>query len=703
MNVVVRKSKLQGSVQAPASKSHTHRALLLASLAEGTSNIENILLCEDTRATIRACRGLGAMFCGDEVIGVTGKPHKNIGTINVANSGTTMRLITAIKELCKLKGTLTGDESVMSRPIKPLVEACKAVRETGKATIDGTSSQFVSALLMACPLLKNDSEIIVKNLKSRPYLEMTLEHLKRAGIMVENDKLEKFRIKGNQIPKASSLKIPGDFSAAAFLLVANEVTGSNIKVEGLDRKDVQGDKRILDILKSKEQEIDLSNNPDLLPIVAVLACFRAGTTKIVNVEHARLKECDRISAMATELKRMGADVEEKQDGLVIKKSKLHGAHLDGHKDHRIVMALTIAGLAAEGETVISDADSIPVSYPSFVVDLKKLGADIHLRNGSTFGKNFVVETFGASHDREVGCVIKGCPVGIEISEEKIQNELDRRKPGTSELASARKEPDKLIIVSGIKNKKTTGGEIKLVVKTIDARSNDYSEIINKPRPGHADMSAFLKHGRIEPGGGRFSGRETVGRVLAGAVAKQILEEQGIKITARIVEIGGKKENFEETILQAKEEHDSVGGIVEVTATGVPAGLGEPVFDKLDAELAKALMSIPAVKGVEVGAGFEAARMKGSENNDPIIVEDGELCTRTNNSGGILGGVSNGMPIVCRIAVKPTSSIRKEQDTVDLRTMEPAKLVVEGRHDPCIVPRILPVAEAMVALVLVDLL
>jgi len=701
MNVVVRKSKLSGVIQAPPSKSHTHRALLLASLADGTSVIENPLLCEDTRATIRACRSLGALFCGEEVIGITGKPLRNIGTVNVANSGTTLRLITAIKKLCELEGTLTGDESVMSRPIKPLVEACKSIRETGKATIDGISSQFISALLIACPLLKKDSEIIVKNLKSKPYLEMTLKHLKRVGIEIEHENLEKFKIKGNQVPKSTNFKVPSDFSAAAFLLVANEITDSNIKIEGLDPNDTQGDKKILKILETNTSEIDLSNTPDLLPIVSVLACSRQGTTKIINTEHARLKECDRISAIATELKRMGADIEETPDGLVIKNSKLNGAHLNGHKDHRIVMALTIAGLAAEGETVISDPDSIAVSYPNFINDLKKLGADIHLRNGSTIGKNFIVETFGASHDCEVGCIIKGCPGGLEISEQKIQAELDRRKPGTSELVSARKELDKLIVISGIETGKTTGSDIRLIVKNQDVRSKDYSEIINKPRPGHSDMSAFLKYGRIESGGGRFSGRETVGRVLAGAVAKQILEKQGITITAKIIEVGGNTENFEETILKAKAEQDSVGGIVEITAQGVPAGLGEPVFDKLDAQLAHALMSIPAVKGVEIGAGFESARMKGSENNDPIIVENGKLKTLTNNSGGILGGVSNGMPIVCRISVKSTSSIEKEQNTVDLRTMKPAKLTITGRHDPCIVPRILPVAEAMVALVLIQ--
>lgn len=322
-------------------------------------------------------------------------------------------------------------------------------------------------------------------------------------------------------------------------------------------------------------------------------------------------------------------------------------------------------------------------------------------NGNIIGKIFRVTTFGESHGNVVGAIIEGCPAGLDISLREIQMELDRRRPGKSRQTSNRREPDRLEVVSGIKKGKTTGGKIRLQVKNVDVRSNDYNEILHKPRPGHADLTYFLKYGRIPVGGGRASGRETVGRVLAGAIAKQILAKEGIEIKGKIIEICGKENDFEKTILDAKAEQDSVGGIVEIVARGAPPGLGEPVFDKLDADLAKALMSIGAVKGVEIGAGFRSSRMKGSENNDSILIESGKLKTKTNNAGGILGGISNGMPIVCRIAVKPTSSIEKEQDTVDLETMEPAKLRIKGRHDPCICPRIVPVAEAMVALILVD--
>lgn len=322
-------------------------------------------------------------------------------------------------------------------------------------------------------------------------------------------------------------------------------------------------------------------------------------------------------------------------------------------------------------------------------------------NGNTIGKIFRLTTFGESHGTIVGAIIEGCPAGVNISLDEIQKELDRRKPGKNRLTSSRKEPDKLEVISGFKNGKTSGEKIKLQVRNIDIRPEDYDKIIHKPRPGHADLAYFLKYGTIPVGGGRASGRETVGRVLGGAIAKQILAKEGIKIKGKIIEIFGKNNNFEKTILKAKEEQDSVGGLVEIVAKGVPQGLGEPVFDKLDADLAKALMSIGGVKGVEIGDGFKSSRVKGSENNDPIIIENEKLKTKTNKAGGILGGISYGMPVVCRIAVKPTSSIGKDQDTVDLETLKPTKLKIKGRHDPCICPRIVPVAENMIALVLVD--
>ncbi len=348
--------------------------------------------------------------------------------------------------------------------------------------------------------------------------------------------------------------------------------------------------------------------------------------------------------------------------------------------------------------------------------------------GNTFGHLFRVTTWGESHGKALGVVVDGCPAGISLSAADIQYELDRRKPGTSEIASERVEPDEVQILSGLFGGKTTGTPITMLVWNRDVDSTPYETIKQIARPGQADYTYQMKYGlRDYRGGGRASGRETLARVAAGAIAKKVLASRNIEIVGHVVEIGGIraksvglneiKKNVDtndvrcadpgaavkmrELIKAVKSEGDSVGGVVEVIATGVPPGLGEPVFDKLDAELAKALMSIGAVKGVEIGKGFEAARMRGSEMNDEFYIDEGCIKARTNNAGGILGGISTGEPIVCRLAVKPTPSISKPQRSVDMERMEEVELRISGRHDPCICPRIVPVAEAMVAIVILD--
>jgi chorismate synthase len=320
---------------------------------------------------------------------------------------------------------------------------------------------------------------------------------------------------------------------------------------------------------------------------------------------------------------------------------------------------------------------------------------------NTFGRSFRCTTFGESHGQALGVVIDGCPAGMDLSCADIQPFLDRRRPGRSDLSSPRQEADRVEILSGIFEGRTTGAPIALVVSNTDARSGDYSELRDVFRPGHADITWQAKFGlRDYRGGGRSSGRETVARVAAGAVASKILGGRGISLEGRIMEIHGERsqEQMEEVIRSAKAEGDSVGGIVEVIAMGCPPGLGDPVFSKLDALIAFAMMGIGAVKGVEIGDGFAAAAMKGSEHNDQIS-SSGFL---SNHGGGIQGGISTGAPIVVRIAVKPTPSISRPQRTVN-RKGEEVTISVHGRHDPCIVPRIVPVAEAMLALVLVDCL
>lgn len=341
---------------------------------------------------------------------------------------------------------------------------------------------------------------------------------------------------------------------------------------------------------------------------------------------------------------------------------------------------------------------------------------------NTFGKIFRITTFGESHGAVVGAVVDGVPSCLSIDEAYIQRDLDRRRPGRHHLVSQREEVDKVRILSGIFEGKTTGAPILLLIENKNARPQDYDELKDVFRPGQADFTWFqkFKH-RDYRGGGRASGRETVARVAGGAVARRLLETRGIRVVGRVIEIGGIRANIEdfdvgaddplfcpdknaslkmqEKIEQAKRDGDSLGGIVEVRAYSVPAGLGEPVFGKLDATLAMAMMSIGAVKGVEIGDGFALVRMKGSEANDQMNASQGFL---SNRAGGILGGISTGETIIVRIAIKPTPSISKEQTTVDKFGRE-KRIMVGGRHDPCIVPRIVPVAEAMVCLCLADAL
>lgn len=344
--------------------------------------------------------------------------------------------------------------------------------------------------------------------------------------------------------------------------------------------------------------------------------------------------------------------------------------------------------------------------------------------GSTFGTIFKVTTWGESHGKGIGVVVDGCPAGLPLSEERIQPFLDRRKPGQSRFTTKRNESDSVAILSGVFEGKTTGTPISMVVFNQDQHSKDYSNIAELYRPGHADYGFDAKYGfRDYRGGGRSSGRETIGRVAAGAIASLLLEELGVKVLAYSRSIGPVEiESFDEQeILNNRlympdaaaaekaaiyldacmEEKDSSGGVVECIVKGMPAGVGEPVFEKLDAKLGQAMFSVGAVKGVEIGDGFAAATAKGSENNDAFTIgEDGKITKLTNHAGGILGGISDGSDIVIRAAFKPTPSIASLQKTVN-RSKEAVDLEIHGRHDPIIVPRAVVVVEAMTAITLVD--
>ena len=320
------------------------------------------------------------------------------------------------------------------------------------------------------------------------------------------------------------------------------------------------------------------------------------------------------------------------------------------------------------------------------------------------------EIFGESHGPAIGVVLTGVPAGLKLDTEFILAEMARRAPGKNSTSTARKESDLPEILSGVLDGVTTGAPLCAIIRNSDQHSSDYSEFKRKPRPSHSDYAAWVRyngHNDIR-GGGHFSGRLTAPLVFAGAVAKLYLKEKGIEVTSVIRNIGGAEdptpEKIEEVILQARSEEDSVGGIVGITISNVPAGVGSPDRgENIEGEMARAMFAIPAVKGIQFGAGFRFASMRGSQANDALRVENGRVVTRTNHAGGINGGISNGMPILFDVVFRPTPSIGKEQETVDLETMENTTLCIKGRHDPCVVLRARPVVEAAAALTMMDLM
>lgn len=347
--------------------------------------------------------------------------------------------------------------------------------------------------------------------------------------------------------------------------------------------------------------------------------------------------------------------------------------------------------------------------------------------GSSFGKLFKITTFGESHGKGIGAILEGCPAGLKINQEEVQAELDRRRPGQSKITTQRQEADQVEFLSGIFDEVATGTPIGMVIYNEDQRSKDYSHIADKFRPSHADYTYQVKYGhRDYRGGGRSSARETAARVAAGAIAKQFLRTLGIQCFAYVSQVGNLRLEKDHTALdlsqtdsnivrcpdsetadrmvslidEVRKSRDTVGGIVTGVIKGVPAGLGEPVFDKLHAELGKAMLSINAVKGFEIGSGFAGVEMRGSEHNDLFVNEGGAVKTKTNHSGGIQGGISNGEDIFFRVAFKPVATIMSDQESVDIHG-EPTVVSGKGRHDPCVVPRAVPIVEAMSALVIAD--
>lgn len=347
---------------------------------------------------------------------------------------------------------------------------------------------------------------------------------------------------------------------------------------------------------------------------------------------------------------------------------------------------------------------------------------------STFiGQKLRLSIFGQSHSEAIGMTLDGLPAGIEIDPDELQRFLNRRAPGQNDWSTPRKEEDRPDFLCGLKDGFTCGAPLTAVIHNNNTRPKDYSQLKITPRPGHADYTAEVKYRGFQDysGGGHFSGRLTAPLCIAGGIVRQELRRHNIAVDARIAAIAGIRdesafeasvadkvfpvvddkigEQMRAAIQNAREDGDSVGGVIECVVRGLPVGIGEPMFDGVENQIARLVFAVPAVKGIEFGAGFEAAKLRGSENNDPFLVEDGRIRTAANHAGGILGGITNGMPVVFRVAVKPTPSISRAQQSVNLSTMEPQELRVTGRHDPCIVPRAVPVIEAAAALAVYDLI
>ena len=422
VKITINPSSLQGTVTPPTSKSHTIRSIIIGSLADGSSLIKNPLLSLDGLAPINSCEQLGASFSWnnnkDELLinGIGGNLQTPSNVLNIGNSGTSLYFLSSVCALLPETTVISGDESIVTRPIKPLLEAlnnlgafCYTTRSTGTppavikgplrggtTSISGTTSQFTSSLLLACPLAKASSIIKPDNLQEKPYVDMTLSYLDNSSILYnKKDNYKEIIIEGGQNYRPLNKTIPADFSSAAFLIGGAVLSGDNVRVSGLDFSDYQADKVFIDILQEmgarikitgdyceinksdlQGMEIDLSQSPDLLPIVSVVATQANGTTKITNVEHARIKETDRIACMHSELSKLGAHVTESRDGLTITKSDLHGTNVTGYSDHRITMSLIVAGLISKGKTTVDTVESIKVTYPNFIDHLTSLGANI---------------------------------------------------------------------------------------------------------------------------------------------------------------------------------------------------------------------------------------------------------------------------------------------------------------------------------------
>ncbi len=775
------KSKVEGEVTASPSKSQTHRALICAALADGISTIYNPLLCDDTEATLQACEILGAKILSKSeekvtIRGMSGIFSGDEGEIDCRESGSTLRFLLPLAAISGGKVYFAGRPSLVKRPVEELLSVLGSLGvsvdfrgEKGRLpfTISNSSkpsgvgikisgnvsSQFITGLLLALPLLEGESNITVTTeLESKDYVELTIEVMERFGIVIKrtND-LRHISVQGGQTYRATEFTVEGDYSSSAYLLVAGALAGGEegVTIRSLRRDSKQADRRIVKFLKAMGANLevedssvsvrksklhgikmDVSNTPDLVPILAIASALSEGTTIMNGTRRLRFKESDRVDSIERMLAQLGCEVVVEENAITIKGGiDLKSAVSFDFQDHRLVMSGTVAGLVRTGRTIVLNPTAIKKSYPDFFDHLRALGGDVAVISNS-IGRMLRFSVYGESHGKRIGAVLEGVPKGVKVEREYVQGELDRRRSVTF-LTTARMEPDTVEILSGLNDGVTTGEAVRMEIKNRDVRSDLYVRARDFIRPGHADYTAREKYRSVYDyrGGGFLSGRMTASFVAAGAVAKKIIATRGVRVISHIVQIGrvtigsnpsdedienaetgvikcldpAASRKMQEAIEDARRQGDSLGGIVECRILGLAVGVGEPIFHSIESEIAAAMFAIPAVKGVEFGSGFKGAAMRGSENNDPFVIRGGRIVTLTNNSGGILGGISNGMTVVFRVAFKPTSSISRVQRTVNYSKGEEAAFLVKGRHDPCIAVRAPPIVEAMAALTIADLM
>ena len=732
---------IKGHIDVPVSKSVAHRYLICSFLNGDYAAVENFGIdmrpCDDVLAT---------QECLMQLIHSDPGGHSTV-VLNCRESGTTLRMLLPVVAALGVPAMFRREGSLVKRPINVLTEElCNhganiyedgnnlyvtGRLEPGEYVIPGDiSSQYISGLLMAMPLIPGYCKLrAVGEVQSIPYIEMT------------------------QAALDGNLELEGDWTNAAIWLAADEILGGSLEIAGLNNESVQGDKCIVEYLarfrnpeglsqevidaESGERtetdaathrydrpmlEFDVSNCPDIAPAIALRAITADVTTVIKGASRLRLKESDRLEVMAEMLTKLGVEVREGRDGIIIEGCAGPAPGTDEilrtDGDHRMIMLAALSSIACNKPVRVDKPESVSKSYPNFWETISKLGGTVRIDRPAEvepiktleydLGK-IRIDVAGESHSDRIDIRIEGFPENIEFDKDELRAFMDRRHDGgklTELCCTERNEPDELI----------WDGPFRAHIVNRDADSKDYENLRTLLRPGHADFGAYLKYGKtgLRPGGGVFSGRMTAAVCAAGGIAKQLLEKQGVTVEASIKEIAGTVVGnplLPSRLKEIREAGDSCGGIVSCTIKGYPGGIGGPGTEGLEGDLARAMLAIPSAKGVEFGSGFAGAGLKGSENNDEYYIReteidaDGEItvttdiAAKTNNQGGISGGISTGMDITLNVAFKPVPSIAIEQNTVDVASMKDATVVTEGRHDVCIVPRVLPVVEAMAALVL----